>query len=143
MWSHALACVSTVLPTQEDIQVLRYGIGQFYKVHADTIRDPEAGVRVRDDTHTHIHTHCHPAAPHMCSLSLVSLSSLWQWDLFVCVPVCVYARLQQACNNARLFSNMERFVHMPYPAIRTSARCVCKSAVCHACARACVCVSHT
>jgi prolyl 4-hydroxylase len=31
---------------QEDIQVLRYGIGQFYKVHADTLRDDEAGVRV-------------------------------------------------------------------------------------------------
>ncbi|GAX76930.1 hypothetical protein CEUSTIGMA_g4377.t1 [Chlamydomonas eustigma] len=31
---------------QEDIQVLRYGIGQFYRVHADTLRDPEAGVRV-------------------------------------------------------------------------------------------------
>ncbi len=26
--------------------MLRYGIGQFYKVHADTLRDPEAGVRV-------------------------------------------------------------------------------------------------
>jgi len=31
---------------QEDVQVLRYGIGQFYKVHADTLRDEEAGVRV-------------------------------------------------------------------------------------------------
>lgn len=31
---------------QEDIQVLRYGIGQFYKVHADTLKDDEAGVRV-------------------------------------------------------------------------------------------------
>ncbi|GFH29676.1 Fe2OG dioxygenase domain-containing protein, partial [Haematococcus lacustris] len=29
---------------QEDIQVLRYGIGQ---MHADTLKDPVAGVRVR------------------------------------------------------------------------------------------------
>uniref|UniRef100_A0A7R9VYF6 Fe2OG dioxygenase domain-containing protein n=1 Tax=Chlamydomonas euryale TaxID=1486919 RepID=A0A7R9VYF6_9CHLO len=34
------------LEHQEDIQVLRYEAGQFYKVHADTIRDPQAGVRV-------------------------------------------------------------------------------------------------
>ncbi|KAL6745323.1 hypothetical protein V8C86DRAFT_2981497 [Haematococcus lacustris] len=31
---------------QEDIQVLRYGIGQSYKMHADTLKDPVAGVRV-------------------------------------------------------------------------------------------------
>ncbi|KAG2493976.1 hypothetical protein HYH03_007903 [Edaphochlamys debaryana] len=31
---------------QEDTQILRYGIGQQYKVHADTLVDPEAGVRV-------------------------------------------------------------------------------------------------
>ncbi|KXZ43534.1 hypothetical protein GPECTOR_88g477 [Gonium pectorale] len=31
---------------QEDTQVLRYGLGQQYKVHADTLRDDEAGVRV-------------------------------------------------------------------------------------------------
>lgn len=31
---------------QEDIQVLRYGIGQFYKVHGDTLKDHDAGVRV-------------------------------------------------------------------------------------------------
>ncbi|KAG2446779.1 hypothetical protein HYH02_008339 [Chlamydomonas schloesseri] len=31
---------------QEDTQILRYGLGQQYKVHADTLRDDEAGVRV-------------------------------------------------------------------------------------------------
>lgn len=31
---------------QEDLQILRYGHGQQYKVHSDTLQDPEAGVRV-------------------------------------------------------------------------------------------------
>ncbi|MEW5315416.1 MAG: hypothetical protein WDW38_006847 [Sanguina aurantia] len=31
---------------QEDLQLLRYGVGQFYKVHSDTLRDDEAGIRV-------------------------------------------------------------------------------------------------
>lgn len=31
---------------QEDMQILRYGIGQQYKVHADTLVDADAGVRV-------------------------------------------------------------------------------------------------
>uniref|UniRef100_A0A7S0X1H1 procollagen-proline 4-dioxygenase n=1 Tax=Chlamydomonas leiostraca TaxID=1034604 RepID=A0A7S0X1H1_9CHLO len=34
------------LDHQEDTQVLRYGIGQFYRVHSDTLRDEQAGVRV-------------------------------------------------------------------------------------------------
>ncbi len=36
--SRALDCVVS--------QVLRYGIGQFYKIHGDTLVDPDAGVRV-------------------------------------------------------------------------------------------------
>ncbi|GFR49468.1 hypothetical protein Agub_g11528 [Astrephomene gubernaculifera] len=31
---------------QEDMQILRYGLGQQYKVHSDTLRDEQAGLRV-------------------------------------------------------------------------------------------------
>ena len=41
--THTLTLAADLAPLR---QILRYGLGQQYKVHADTLRDEEAGVRV-------------------------------------------------------------------------------------------------